>query len=289
MKKVKFLSLAAGAVLTASALVPTTTAFAANTSLLEGQEYQSNGVLEVDFVKDVDLSNAKVSVKDSNGKAYTVTLYGNKKNDDDLKIKIQKFVAGKTYKYTISNIVLANGTTESVSGTVKIPLNKASIQKTTYEGSGKVEVDFRYDVDFRHNVKVTVKDNTGATYATKILDWDDDELEFRILNYKAGRTYTYTIVGVRPDGTTAYNRISGKVTIPDKSNNISLAKAKQIAEAKIKAAGFDPAGMRITKQELDKEDHVYELEYVHERTGAEFEFEIHAKTGKILEWDVDYN
>ena len=76
MKKVKFLSLAAGAVLTASALVPTTTAFAANASLLEGQEYQSNGVLEVDFVKDVDLSNAKVSVKDSNGKAYTVTLYG---------------------------------------------------------------------------------------------------------------------------------------------------------------------------------------------------------------------
>ena len=121
------------------------------------------------------------------------------------------------------------------------------------------------------------------------MDWDDDELEFRILNYKAGRTYTYTIVGVRPDGTTAYNRISGKVTIPAKSNNISLAKAKQIAEAKIKALGFNPSSVTLTKKELDKEDNVYELEYLHKTSGTEFEFEINAKTGKILEWDVDYD
>lgn len=87
------------------------------------------------------------------------------------------------------------------------------VKKAEYEGKGRVEVDFNSKVKYK-NVKVTVKDNKGATYSTTINEKDDDDLTFTIKNFKTGRTYTYTISGVKKNNESSYGKVTGKVTIP---------------------------------------------------------------------------
>jgi hypothetical protein len=87
------------------------------------------------------------------------------------------------------------------------------VKKAEYEGKGRVEVDFNSKVKYK-NVKVTVKDNKGASYSTKINEKDNDDLAFTIKNFKTGRTYTYTISGVRKSGEKSYGTVTGKVSIP---------------------------------------------------------------------------
>ncbi len=99
------------------------------------------------------------------------------------------------------------------------------VKKAKVEQKGVVEVDFRTKVQYR-NLKITVKDDQGKAYSTRILERDDDELEFRINNYKEGRTYTYTVSGIKKRGETSYSSVSGKVTIPAKSNALKVKKVK---------------------------------------------------------------
>lgn len=87
------------------------------------------------------------------------------------------------------------------------------VKKAEYEGKGRVEVDFNSKVSYK-NVKVTVKDNKGAGYSTTINEKDNDDLTFTVKNFKTGRTYTYTISGVKKSGEKSYGTVTGKVTIP---------------------------------------------------------------------------
>ena len=90
------------------------------------------------------------------------------------------------------------------------------VKKAEYEGKGRVEVDFNSKVKYK-NVKVTVKDNKGAAYSTKINEKDNDDLAFTIKNFKTGRTYTYTISGIKKSNESSYGKVTGKVTIPTPS------------------------------------------------------------------------
>ena len=87
------------------------------------------------------------------------------------------------------------------------------VRKAEYEGKGRVEVDFNSKVSYK-NAKVTVKDNKGAGYRTTINEKDNDDLTFTIKKFKTGRTYTYTISGVKKSGEKSYGTVTGKVTIP---------------------------------------------------------------------------
>ena len=79
-----------------------------------------------------------------------------------------------------------------------MPVSAAAPQKKSikYEGYGKVELEFRSKVQWK-NAKVTVKDSTGKAYSVKILNKDNDEIEFKILQFKQGQKYTCTVSGVR--------------------------------------------------------------------------------------------
>ena len=88
------------------------------------------------------------------------------------------------------------------------------IKDVEYEGKGKVEVEFRSkDVQYR-KLKVTVKDSSGKTYKVRILGKERDDVDFRIVGYKAGTTYKFTIKGVRRKGEKKYSSLKGKVWIP---------------------------------------------------------------------------
>lgn len=163
-------------------------------------------------------------------------------------------------------------------------------EKVKYLGNGKVEVEFWDDVEYR-NVKVTVKDTSGKKYKASIYELDDDELKFNIKKYKAGKTYKFTISGVRAEFTSKFGKVKGTVKIKkaSKAKNISASKAKSIA--------LDDAAKRYNvpksqfhnihvKKDRDNGIAVYDVEF--RTTTHEYEYEI-SMTGKILkherEWD----
>lgn len=87
------------------------------------------------------------------------------------------------------------------------------IEEVDYEGNGRVEVEFEGKVKYK-NLKLTVKDDRGASYKTSIRKRDNDELDFVIAKVKKGRKYTFTISGVKPRSGGSYGTVKGSVVVP---------------------------------------------------------------------------
>lgn len=68
------------------------------------------------------------------------------------------------------------------------------------------------------------------------------------------------------------------------NGNISLEDAKSIA---LKDAGFDASQVQFTSTELDTDDGIekYEIDFIND--GYEYEYDINAKTGEIIEKSKD--
>ena len=111
-----------------------------------------------------------------------------------------------------------------------------AIESTEYKGSGRVEVEFTRDVDYK-NAKVTVKDSDGKSYSASITGKDDDELKFKVSNIAAGKSYTYTISGVRREGTSSYGSVSGKFSVKSASSG-STSSAVKIDEVDYDSKGY---------------------------------------------------
>jgi uncharacterized membrane protein YkoI len=69
------------------------------------------------------------------------------------------------------------------------------------------------------------------------------------------------------------------------SGDISLKKAKSIA---LKKAGLKASRVTFTSAHRERDDgrSIYDVEFCH--GNWEYSFEIAAKTGRIIEWDKDY-
>ncbi len=92
--------------------------------------------------------------------------------------------------------------------------NKApKIKKIGYEGSGKVDVDFKYDVEYG-KTKITVKDADGKTCKAVITEKDDDDLAFTVKKIVPGKKYTFSITKVRRAGTKKYYTVKGRFSVP---------------------------------------------------------------------------
>ena len=99
------------------------------------------------------------------------------------------------------------------------------IKEAEYEGNGRVEVDFKTNVQYK-NTAVTVTDNKGNKYSTKINRKDNDDLTFTIQNYKKGVTYNYTITGIKKKNEKNYGQVTGKITIPGATAAPKVKKAE---------------------------------------------------------------
>ncbi|MGN0244164.1 MAG: PepSY domain-containing protein [Lachnospiraceae bacterium] len=111
-------------------------------------------------------------------------------------------------------------------------------------------------------------------------DYDDGilvyEIDFKTKNYK----YDYEI-----------NARTGKIFEHEKEYFVSVD-AKYIGIDKAKAIALKDAGITgsvsYTKAKLDKDDGVYVYDVEFRYGSAEYEYEIDAKTGKILDRDKDF-
>lgn len=93
----------------------------------------------------------------------------------------------------------------------------AVIQKVEYDGNGKVEVDWRKNVQYK-SAKVSVKDSDGKSYTAKIQEKDKDDLTFKVSSIAAGKSYSFTISGVRAGKSGSYGSVSGSFKVPAAKN-----------------------------------------------------------------------
>lgn len=183
-------------------------ALAASPPKIEEIEYKGSGYVEVEFHGSVKYSNAKVSVKDSSGKAYSASI--TKKDSDDLKFKVSNIALGKTYTFTISGIKKSSeGSYTSVKGTFKVPAAKLAIEEIEYDHDDKeLSIEFIGKVEWK-NATVTISDSNGKTYTSKFTEKEDDGCEIYVKGLKYKSSYKFKITGIRAKGSSEYTSISG--------------------------------------------------------------------------------
>lgn len=93
-----------------------------------------------------------------------------------------------------------------------------------------MEIDFRRDVQYK-NLKLTVKDSTGKTYAAQILQRDEDDLTFQVQNIQPGMKYAYSLSGVRAGRSGKYGKVSGKFSVPSAKPTTPLAVKRAVYDA----------------------------------------------------------
>lgn len=161
----------------------------------EEVKYEGNGVVEVEYHGKVKYKKAKVVVKDTKGKKYSVKLI--KKGKDETKFKIKNLKKGKTYKFTIKGVKKA-GTKKygKVSGKVYVPAaKKATAKKVVSQAvdAAKAKQIALKDAASRYGI------DTSKIFAFKSeRDRDDGryeyEIEFKCIKNGVVYEYEYDIL-----------------------------------------------------------------------------------------------
>ena len=160
-------------------------------------DYEGKGRIDIDFAQAVQYKNVKVTVKDANGKKY--------------KVKIS-YKAGKKYTFTISGIRVKGETKYgSVKGSFKIPKQHygITVKEVEYEkAEKKIEIEFLELVEWK-SPKVKIKAG-GKNYALGVKEKDANEITVKVKELTKGKTYSYSISGIRKKGNTKYVTLTGK-------------------------------------------------------------------------------
>lgn len=121
-----------------------------------------------------------------------------------------------------------------------------------------------------------------ASYLWVSRDYDDGRLEYEVEFFSGSKEYDYDIDAA--DGSIlsfdSETEFAGKKTA--ESEGISLEQAKKIALAKV--PGANDSHIRIEK-DRDDGQLLYEGKIVY--SGVEYEFEISAADGSVLDWEID--
>ena len=166
--------------------------------------------------------------------------------------------------------------------------------------TGRV-LDYDYDIDNWKRPSAEVKDiglakakdialddaglrEKDVTFVRTRADYDDGRKVYEIEFYTNKGEYDYEI-----------NAETGKILdvdydaeayTPEKDKVIGIDEAKQIA---LKHASVAQKNAKWVKAELDRDDDSYKYEVEFRVGRTEYEYEIDAMTGKILDWDKDYD
>lgn len=205
----KIITIVLGAALIAGAWSADAHAASANAPVPKSVTYQGKGKVQVIFREKVRYRDPKVIVRDEDGKKYKtkITLKGG----DIFGFTVRKCKKNQTYTFRIKGIKV-RGFKKFVS--VDRKFRSSSRQIPTVESvqfdsrSSEVEIEFQDDVEWK-DPSVTFK-RKGKTYRGKIIDKEDDEIIVKCRKLKYGKTYKYTIRGIRLEGMGEYVTLKGK-------------------------------------------------------------------------------
>lgn len=157
-----------------------------------------------------------------------------------------------------------------VVGSSSISFAATTVSKVSYRGSGNVEVTFSKSTTYS-NLKISVTDNKGSSYSTKVNSKSSKKLSFKIYSCKTGRRYKVKISGLK-DGTatTSFQIISKK-------------KAIAIAKKRAKKLGASVFSNVKAKSTTYRSTPVWKVTF--ESKGYKYTFHISQQTGFVLRWE----
>lgn len=160
---------------------------------------------------------------------------------------------------------------------------------TVANGSAKLTKEKAKSIALKH----AGISESKASFVKVEKDYEDGILVYEVEFYSGNTEYDYEI-NANTGEILSYDKDIENYTIPSASGSdsaensssgyIGADKAKSIA---LKDAGLSASSVTFTKAKLDREDgiRVYEIEFFVGST--EYEYEINATTGKILDKDID--
>lgn len=157
----------------------------------------------------------------------------------------------------------------------------AAAKNTTTQTSTKIGVTAAKAVALKH---AGLKESEVKFVKAK-LDVDDGDTYYEIDFTTSTRKYEYEIDAYNSDIIEySSKKIKSKNTNNSNSKYIGVSAAKKAA---LKHADLNADDVVFTKTKLTKDDgtYIYDIEFYSDNT--EYEYEINAKTGKIIEFDMD--
>ena len=193
-----------------------------------------------------------------------------------------EFIAdGKEYEYLIkaSDGSVIKKQTENVND------NSVNNDMNHQDNSQNPSASDKIDLDTAKNkaladAGVSISD---VTFTETKADYDDGKSLYDIEFYTSTHKYDYEIDALSGE----IHSKNIEVLVDDNVNTdtyIGLDKAKSIA---VNHAGLSVSNVTFTKANLDKDDGqtIYEIEFY--KDGIEYDYEINALTGTIIEYDIE--
>ena len=212
--------------------------------------------------------------------------------DDGRKVFDIEFIAGsKEYEYEI-NASTGKVIDKDVGNVKKAP----AASKAAKSESAKTSSNQSADIEKAKQIALSYAgvNAADAKFIKAEADVDDGRKVFDIEFIAGSKEYEYEINA--STGKVIDKDIEAVKTKPQAVKEAKTSSAEQksdfigVDSAKQKAlshAGLNGSDVRFTKVKLDKDDgiSVYEIEFISGK--YEYEYEINAKTGKIIDWDKE--
>jgi len=182
---------------------------------VERIEYEGNGFIEMDFLRDVSYENLSIAVRDFSGTEYPVTIF--ERDDDDLTFRAENLTPGGTYEITVSGIREGRtGDFGSVIGQISIPeAGLPAVRSIEYDaGDRELDIEFVENVDFS-GLQLEVIDQNGNAFETRIIENDRDSFEAKIDGLTRGESYLAKISGVSLSGQNDFRTITAEFIARD--------------------------------------------------------------------------
>lgn len=186
---------------------------------------------------------------------------------------VKCFNNGETYEYKISN---------DTNEIINVSLNTESAETTTTNANSSYIGE-----DKAKSLAINHANVTSVTYSKVELDYDDGISYYEVDFVSGNVEYEYEI-----------NAKTGEIikyetdTINTTNSNTNSNSAEYIGESKAKSIAMSHAGVTstdviYTKCELDYDDGIVEYEIEFRIGNIEYEYNINAVTGDIIEYEID--
>lgn len=156
------------------------------------------------------------------------------------------------------------------------------VKEVEVSRNGVVEVEFTSKKVRYKGAKVVVKDASGNKLATSIREKDNDDITFRVTGLEPGKTYSYTVSGVRVGNNGDYGKVKGTFRTPAQTPEIKKVKydrsdkeleiefATWVQFKNLKVTVKDASGKALSIKRIEKDSDELELKLSGMKKGKKY-------------------
>ncbi len=181
--------------------------------------------LEIKFATKVKWKN-NVTVSAKNEKGTSFEAYVDDTDNDECELYIENLAPGHTYTVVLNGVKARTADKYgSLTVTFTIPTEKSSSSSSTstkaklkeagYDADDmELDLEFTSRVKFSKNVSIVIKDSSGKKVDAEIIETGSKDIEI-YAELTEGKTYTFTLKGIRLTSEKNYGTLTGKFVAED--------------------------------------------------------------------------